>query len=99
MELDKITAADFMPLVNQPFYFKISPEVSLEAELIEVVVLTTYSPLERTPFSLTFRTQQRDEYYQQGIFCIEHTELKSLEIFLSPKGFDGTGMRYEAIFS
>lgn len=99
MELDKISASDFQPFLNQPFTFIISSEISLEAELIEVLVLTTHSPLERKPFSLTFRTRQRDEYYQQGIFNVEHAELKGLEFFLSPKGFDGTGMRYEAVFS
>ncbi len=99
MELDKISAADFQPLINQQFIFEISEEVSLEAELVEVLVLNNYSPLERTPFSITFRTQQKKEYYQQGIFKIGHPELKGLEIFLSPKGFDGVGMKYEAVFS
>lgn len=97
--LDKITAADFQSIINQQFVFEISPEVSMEAELIEVLVLSNYSPLERSPFSITFRTQQRNEYYPQGIFTIHHPVLKSLAIFLSPKGFDGIGMRYEAIFS
>lgn len=99
MELDKISAADFQPLINQQFVFKISSEVSLEAELIEVLVLRGDSSIEREPFLLTFRTEQQQEYYQQGIFRVEHDVLHGLEFFLSPKGFDGIGMRYEAVFS
>ena len=99
MELDKISAMDFQPLLNQKFNFNISAEVSLESELIEVTEFNGYSPLERTPFSLVFRTQQKKEYYNQGIFSIEHPTHGVMDLFLSPKGFDDVGMKYEAVFS
>lgn len=99
MELDKISAADFQPLLNQKFNFNISAEVSLESELIEIIEFNGYSPLERIPFSVVFRTEQKNEYYEQGIFRIEHPIHGDMDVFLTPKGFDNFGMKYEAVFS
>ena len=99
MELDKISANDFKPLLNKEINFKISHELNLASELIEVTELTGYSPLERKPFSIMFRTQQKNEYYNQGIFRIEHPQYGNIDLFLTPKGFDGVGMKYEAVFS
>ena len=99
MELDKISANDFKPLLNQKLNIKISADISLETELVEIIELNGYSPLERSPFSITFRTQQKNEYYNQGIFRVEHPTIGNIDLFLTPKGFDGVGMKYEAVFS
>ncbi|HEX8018052.1 MAG TPA: hypothetical protein VF465_22705 [Flavobacterium sp.] len=99
MDIALLTLNDFDTLINTVFTFRISDEILLDAELIEVTKLNNYSPLERNPFSIVFRTEQKNEYYQQGIFTILHPEKGDLQLFLSPLGFDDIGMKYEAVFS
>ena len=86
-------------LLKKRLIVKISDTILLGAELIEVTKLTNYSPLDRIPFSIVFRTEQKDEYYEQGIFTIIHPEKGDLQLFLTPLGFDAIGMKYEAVFS
>ncbi|MFH6992851.1 DUF6916 family protein [Flavobacterium sp. FlaQc-48] len=99
MDIALLTLDDFNAFLNKVFTIKISDEIQLNAELIELTKLNNYSPLERNPFSITFRTEQKNEYYEQGIFTIIHPQKGNLELFLSPLGFDNVGMKYEAIFS
>lgn len=99
MDIALLTLNDFDPHLNKVFTIRISDDVLLDAELIELTKLNNYSPLERSPFSIVFRTEQKNEYYQQGIFTIIHPQKGNLELFLSPLGFDSVGMKYEAVFS
>lgn len=99
MDIALLTLNDFSTFLNKVFTIRISDEIQLDAELIELTKLTNYSPLERDPFSIVFRTEQKNEYYQQGIFTIIHPQKGNLDLFLSPLGFDSVGMKYEAIFS
>ncbi|CAD0005946.1 DUF6916 family protein [Flavobacterium chungangense] len=99
MDIALLTLNDFDTLINTVFTFRISDEILLNAELIEVTKLNNFSPLERNPFSIVFRTEQKNEYYEQGIFTILHPEKGDLQLFLSPLGFDDIGMKYEAVFS
>ena len=99
MDIALLTLNDFDTLLNTAFTISISDKVQLDAELIEVTKLNNYSPLERDPFSVVFRTDQKNEYYEQGIFTIVHPEKGDLQLFLSPLGFDDIGMKYEAVFS
>ncbi|PWK29073.1 hypothetical protein LV89_00627 [Arcicella aurantiaca] len=99
MELQELTHQDFKGYLNQNLKIKFSEDVTLPAELVEVVKLKGYTPLEREPFLLTFRTQQQNEYYQQGTFVVEHPILGEIPMFLGPMGFDNIGMKYEAVFS
>ena len=99
MDIDLLSLNDFNTYLNKVFTIRISDEVLLDAELIELTKLNNYSPLERSPFSMVFRTEQKNEYYQQGIFTIVHPQKGNLELFLSPLGFDSVGMKYEAVFS
>ncbi|MDQ6530988.1 hypothetical protein [Flavobacterium sp. LHD-85] len=99
MDISLLSINNFNSLLNEVFIIKFSEEMQLNAELISVNEFNSYSLLERTPFSLVFRTQQKDEYYEQGIFTIVHPEEGNLELFLTPLGFDEVGMKYEAVFS
>jgi hypothetical protein len=99
MDIALLTLNDFDILLNKIFTIRISDEVQLDAELVELTKLNNYSPLERDPFSIVFRTEQKNEYYQQGIFTIVHPIKGDLKLFLSPLGFDSVGMKYEAVFS
>lgn len=99
MDISLLSADNFNSLLNAVFAIKFSEEIQLDAELISVTEFSGYSPLQRTPFSLVFRTQQKNEYYQQGIFTVVHPEEGNLELFLTPLGLDEAGMKYEALFS
>ena len=99
MDIALLTLNDFDPHLNKIFKIRISDEIQLDAELIEVTKLNNYSPLERSPFSIVFQKKKKNEYYQQGIFTIIHPQKGNLELFLSPLGFDSVGMKYEAVFS
>ncbi len=99
MELDKISSEEFKTLLNQQFHIQFTPDVRLGAELIELTELSGYSPLERKPFSIVFRTEQKTEYYNQGTFILVHPDTGEIPLFMTPQGFDGIGMKYEAVFS
>ena len=99
MDIALLSLNDFSSHLNTTFKIQISDEIQLDAELIEITKLNNYSPLQRNPFSIVFRTDQKNEYYQQGIFTIIHPEIGNLELFLTPIGFDKIGMIYEAVFS
>ncbi|MCD0464383.1 hypothetical protein [Flavobacterium sp. ENC] len=99
MDIALLTLNDFNAFLNKVFMIRISDEIHLDAELVELTKLNNYSSLEREPFSIVFRTEQKTEYYQQGIFTIVHPQKGNLDLFLSPLGFDSVGMKYEAIFS
>ncbi|WP_394773001.1 DUF6916 family protein [Flavobacterium sp.] len=99
MDIALLSFNDFNSLLNTIFKIQISDEIQLDAELTEVTELNNYSPLERSPFSLVFRTEQKNEYYEQGIFTIVHPLKGNLDLFLTPIGFDKVGMTYEAVFS
>ena len=98
-ELSTLSYQDFSGYLNQSFNIHFGAEVVLAAELVEATELSGYSPLERKPFSIVFRTQQKNEYYQQGTFIIQHPEKGDIPLFLVPKGPDNVGMKYEAVFS
>lgn len=98
-DLQVLTAADFTPYLQQQLTIRFAPGLSLPAELIEVKETENYSPADRKPFFIVLRTDQKDQYYQQGVYSVEHPQRGELAIFLVPLGPDGKGMRYEAIFS
>jgi hypothetical protein len=97
--LDTLELSDFEPHVNQIIPIRFTPDVVIPATLIEAKTINSSSTLPRKPFALTFRTNQKNEYYSQAIFEIQHPLKGTLEIFLVPIGPDEAGMRYEAIFS
>ncbi len=98
-DLQTLTINDFLPLLNQKLWVRFTPQVRLSAELISATPFHHYSPLERTPFSMVLRTEQKNEYYQQATFVIEHPTKGDLPLFLVPIGSDPQGMKYEAILS
>ncbi len=97
--LDKLTSADFAAHLNQKFHIRYQPETTLEVELIEVTQLGTEDMPGRRPFSLIFRSSQRNSYLPQHVYIIEHNQMEKMELFLVPIGPDEVGMRYEAIFT
>jgi hypothetical protein len=97
--INEITVTDFKELLNKSFEILFDSESMLEAELIEVLELKNSQMINREPFSLTFRTSQKNEYYQQGNYLIKYKNKLEMPLFMVPIGPDAKGMRYEAIFS
>lgn len=97
--LDQLQASDFTDLKGSVLSIRFTPEVTLDAQLIEVSEVKGDSPLSRTPFHLVLQTQQKNEYYNQAIYTLIHPEKGDLDLFMAPLGDDGKGMRYEVVFS
>lgn len=98
-DLRLLTAADFQPYLHRAMQIRFTGDAKLTAELVEVKETQNHTNAERTPFYLVFRTAQKDRYYPQGIYTIEHPEKGDLAVFLVPLGPDGNGMNYEVVFS
>ena len=99
MNLDVLKSSDFQGIVGKNLPVRFEPNVILEAQVLQVKEFNNYSPIERKPFSIELRTSQKEAYYTQGIYTINHPEKGDLDIFLVPVGFDTKGMKYEAVFS
>ncbi len=98
-ELSTLTCEDFSRYIGEKVKIRFAENTVLEAEVIEAKELNGYSPLDRKPFYITFRTDQKTEYFAQNIFDVIHPDKGEISMFLSPKGPDNEGMRYEAVFS
>jgi hypothetical protein len=95
--LDKLTRADFGPLLGSAFRLE-APDTRLELELIAADAAGVSQPsASRQPFSLLFRGPHAPLLAQQ-IHPLNHSSLGTLEIFLVPIGPDDQGQRYQAIF-
>lgn len=99
MGIDMLYLTDFIPWLHHNFNIQFTPDSSMSAVLINVTEVKSYSPVERTPFSIIFRTKQKTEYFPQGLCILQHPEKGDIELFLVPLGFDEEGMRYEAVFA
>lgn len=90
---------DIKPLLNQKIIIRFSDAHRLSAEVIEVSNLKNFSQLATEPFSFVLRTEQKNEYFPQAIYTIEHPTKGDISVFMVPIGFDTEGMKYEIIFS
>ena len=97
-DLHTVTASDFEPLLNETFLIQFSGETAINSTLVDVSQFNGYSTLERKPFSITFKTHQQVNF-PQSIYIVNHPVKGELQIFLVPIGFEGNGMKYEAVFS
>lgn len=91
--------SDFAPFIDHEFQISFTPELSLAAILVQAIEFDSYTPANRKPFSLIFRTKQKNEYFAQAIRILHHPQKGEISVFLVPLGPDQLGMRYEAIFS
>ncbi len=92
-------STDFAPYLNQVFQIRFTIDTTLPAELIKVAEVPGYTNVDRTPFSIIFRTAQKTEYYKQSVCILHHPAKGDVPVFLVPLGLDEEGMRYEAVFS
>lgn len=98
-DLSQITAAEFQSLAAEPVVIHFAENLSLSATIGNIIELNGYTPLERSSFSVEFRTNGDHRVIQQGIFKVVLPDGKYLDIFLVPIAQDPLGTRYEAVFS
>ena len=98
--LDKLSSADFLPYLHQPFRIRLEGLEPIELELVSVTE-SGDSPRagQRRPFSLQFLGPVSPKYLLQRTYALEHAQMGLLELFIVPLGPENQRMRYEAIFN
>ena len=104
--LNKLTSADFSPLLNQTFKIHYHSTKILEAQLVlevELIEVTDYAgksmgSSRRRPFTILFRAA-KDTILQQAVYKLEHDKMGTLELFLVPIMPDEKGSLYESVFN
>lgn len=97
--LDTLQASDFTPFLHQTLTLSFEPDKPLAAELMAVKEQPgSYTPIDRVPFSITIRTDQKTHYYNQMMAVLDHPAKGQIPLFFVPVGFDGVGVLYEAVF-
>jgi hypothetical protein len=103
-ELSTLTHADFAPLQDDTWAALLPDGSRLPLALIEIQQLggppAAGGPLTRQAFSLLWRGPLQP-WIGQGTYHLSHPELDELVVFVVALGPmpDGSGMRYEAIFT
>ena len=90
---------DFESLMDNSVKIHFNDEYILQAEIIAVSEGMMYAESIRTPFSVVLRTDQKNQYFEQGTYPIIHPEKGDIPVFLVPLGPDDKGMKYEAVFN
>ena len=87
--------------LNASFEIHFGPGYDHKAILTEVNKLSDVPGQKRSPFSLIFLTDLKDQYFGQGIFSVKTADAEAMSIFLVPIGKDhSTGqIQYQAIFN
>ncbi len=100
MEFDIIlTKQDFESILDKEVVIHFSDNYILKAEVISIKEGMPIGKDIRTPFSIVLRTEQKNEYFEQGTYTIKHPDKGEIPLFLVPLGPDEIGMKYEAVFS
>lgn len=90
---------DFESLIDNSLKIHFNDDYILQAVIIAVLEGMVYSESIRTPFSVVLRTDQKNQYFEQGTYPIIHPEKGNIPVFLVPLGPDDKGMKYEAVFN
>lgn len=101
--LETLTAGQFEPLLQSKFRIVYGENRFIEVTLFSIQCWGP-SPAEddrlvRQPFTLLFREDGARHYLPQRIYRLAHEQLGEFEVFICPKGPDGSGMVYEIVFS
>ncbi len=98
LELDRVSAADFLPYLNSCFRLA-AGEFSLELELVEVNDSGRKRvPESRSSFSLLFKGT-KEKFLPQQMYRIEHDKLGAMNLLIVPVREDQNGYYYEAVFN
>ena len=94
--IERLTSKNFFEQLQTTFQ-AVRPEANpLPLELIEVIDYADNPKLEQ--FSLVFRGP-REPWLEQATLTLEHSVLGSMDLFITPLGFDEAGMKYQAIIN
>jgi len=99
--LDRLTVADFSPLLNRTFRLLAEGYPAVELVLVEARSLSpgpSAAGPRREPFSLVFRGPASPTLPQR-IYPLENETLGHLEIFIVPIEAGAEGVKYEAVFN
>jgi hypothetical protein len=97
--LDKLTCADFEPLVGEIFEVRLAGAEPIGLTLASAKAAgMPGGPGLRQPFALVFVGPESRQYLLQGTYRLEHERLPGLELFIVPLGPQAGRMRYEAVF-
>jgi hypothetical protein len=94
--LNELNSETFRAALDTVFEVYATPDARIPLKLINVIQHSEAPRLER--FSLTF-CGPRTPLLVQRIYCFEHAQLGSQEMFAVPLGPDGDGMLYEVVFN
>ena len=99
LELDRVGAADFSPLLDDTFRLVTPDGASLDLELVELYESGRNRPgQERSSFSLLFKST-RDKLLPQQMYRMEHATLGVMDLMIVPVREDQDGYYYEAVFN
>jgi len=99
LELDRVGAADFSPLLHNTFRLVTAAGASLDLELVEVHESARNRPgQEQSSFSLLFKGT-RDQLLPQQMYRMEHATLGPMDLLIVPVREDPNGYYYEAVFN
>ena len=96
--LEDLTHESFEPHVGSGFAISVDGHEDV-LTLTEVAARKPVPGFDRAPFSLTFTGARSDALFNSQLLDMQHAELGTLSIMISPLGRneDGT-FRYEAVF-
>jgi hypothetical protein len=99
LDLSRVGATDFSPLLHDTFRLVTLGGVSLDLELVEVYESGRNRPgQERSSFSLLFKGP-RDKLLLQQMYRMEHATLGVMDLLIVPVREDQNGHYYEAVFN
>jgi hypothetical protein len=101
MEARRPDISDFAGRLGEGFRLGLGDGQTLRLELIEVKDRgrSSVGGPDRSCYTLLFRSPGENRFAPQRAYLIDHDDLGTLEIFLVPRGPDGKGMTYEAVYN
>lgn len=101
--LDRLTAADWRPYLDQTFHVGLEGHPPLPIRLVSLTELGSAEDAEKLParrrgFSIVWKGPL-DPILPQHVYRIDHPQMGVLEIFVVPIGPHSGEMQYEAIFN
>ncbi len=101
MEPRRPDVVDFAARRGEAFRMRLGDDQTLALELIEVQDRgrSAVGGPDRSCYALLFRSPGENRFAPQRVYTLEHDALGAIEMFLVPRGPDGQGMTYEAIYN
>lgn len=101
MARERPEITEFAGRIGEQFRMQLGGGQALALELVEVRDngRSAVGGPDRTCFALLFRSPGEQRFAPQRIYTVEHDALGALDMFLVPRGPDGHGMTYEAVYN